>query len=357
MCVLAASLCSNPLFAQGGSAQAPAAGSAESPLRRWLDVQAAALYLRYRVIESSEGVVTTNQLQYRETFRARVKFDPEGRYSLNLGLFSGPVFTSSWNLTGAGTGEPTAKVFLKQLYGSALPVKTLELQAGGLYVVRGESTEITTYDDDGYLVGGRVSVRDPRHLFVNEITGTIGNLGAIEEPNVFKRFDDLDDLNYKQILVSKRVSKAIGTSVDYTDVDGAGTLRGAIAVTERAPLHLDSIRLELYRRVNDQEGGGLAITADRAVTRRLRLGGGYANIDEHYGELNADRFVRGERFFATSNLALTRDLSVSCFFTRAFHNDFPVPNRTRFDTVLAYNVLNPLRRGGLLSRRPSLLHR
>ena len=107
-------LCPDSLFAQGGQG----APSAPPPIRRWLDVQAATLNLRYRVIENSAGTVTTNQLQHRETLRARVIFDAAKRYTLNVGLFTGNAFTGSWDPTGAGTGEPSATIFLKQLYQS-----------------------------------------------------------------------------------------------------------------------------------------------------------------------------------------------------------------------------------------------
>ena len=200
----------------------------------------------------------------------------------------------------------------------------------------------------------RIAVHHPKRLFFDDVTSTFGNLGAPLEPNVFRRFDDVRDPNYWQFLLGKRVRNIVGTSVDYTDVDGTGTLHGAVTVTNRASLHMDTIRFEFYRRLNHQEAGGMAVAAYRSLSRRLLAGGGYATVDEHYGGLNADRFNRGQRFFATTTLAMTRDLSLACFFTHAFGNGFSVPIDTRFDTVLTYNVLNPLRRGGVLSRRPAL---
>src|SRR5689334_22230784 len=51
-----------------------------APLARWIDLQNATLNLRYRFIDTSAGVVTTNSIQHRETLRARLKFDAPGKY-------------------------------------------------------------------------------------------------------------------------------------------------------------------------------------------------------------------------------------------------------------------------------------
>ena len=79
----------------------------------------------------------------------------------------------------------------------------------------------------------------------------------------------------------------------------------------------------------------------------LTLNGGYAHIDRHNPTLNADREMRGQRAFVEARYAVTPELTLSTFFTRAFHNDFPIPNRTRFDFVVSYNVLKALQRNGL----------
>src|SRR2546421_12801847 len=64
----------------------------KSKLTRWLDLQSATLNLRYRFVDTSEGVTTTNQLQRREAFKGRFKFDQQGKYSISFGLFTGRRF-------------------------------------------------------------------------------------------------------------------------------------------------------------------------------------------------------------------------------------------------------------------------
>ena len=79
----------------------------------------------------------------------------------------------------------------------------------------------------------------------------------------------------------------------------------------------------------------------------MTAGGGYADIDETYGGLNADRFNKGRRFFALASVKVFQDLTASTFVSRAVHNSFAVPNNRRIDFVVAYNALGPLQRAGL----------
>ena len=132
------------------------------PLARWVDLQNATLNTRYRFIDNSAGTVTTNQLQHRESLRARFKFDAPGKYALNVGVFSGSRFTSGWNNTGIGMGDWQAPLAVRVVYFAAQPASGIEAQYGSLYILKGESSEITTYDEDGYVIGERVSVRRPR---------------------------------------------------------------------------------------------------------------------------------------------------------------------------------------------------
>jgi hypothetical protein len=44
--------------------------------------------------------------------------------------------------------------------------------------------------------------------------------------------------------------------------------------------------------------------------------------------------------------ALTPELTLGTFFTRAFHDAFAVPNHTRLDVVVTDNVLKGLQRAG-----------
>ena len=81
------------------SSPPPSQSSAAAFVTRWPELQNATLNLRYRYGDNSAGLITTNQLQHRESLRGRLKFDKPGRYALNFGLFTGVRFTSGWDNT------------------------------------------------------------------------------------------------------------------------------------------------------------------------------------------------------------------------------------------------------------------
>ena len=123
--------------------------STRTEIARWFELQNATLNLRYRFIDTTAGRITTNQLQHRETIRGRVKFDRSAKYTWNFGVFTGTRFSSGWDNTGWGIADAQRNFAFKASYFSAIPVPGVEAQYGGLYILKGESSELTTYDDDG----------------------------------------------------------------------------------------------------------------------------------------------------------------------------------------------------------------
>ena len=89
-----------------------------------------------------------------------------------------------------------------------------------MYIIKGESTEITTYDEDGYVIGERISVRRPRTLFFDEMSATVGYFTSdATEYAVGKRVKYLDERpNYGHFLVDKKVRTRAGISLDFTSV-------------------------------------------------------------------------------------------------------------------------------------------
>ena len=154
---------------------------AQETAPRVFDVQTLGLAARYRAIEDSTGKLTVNQVQQQLQVKMQVKADREGKLALNVGAFTGSSMTAGWNNTGIGTGTTAWAVRIKQLYVAAKPVKGVEAQFGGLYFNRGELTEITTYDNDAFFTGERVSVRRPDKAFFDEIAVTNGYIGSPPE--------------------------------------------------------------------------------------------------------------------------------------------------------------------------------
>jgi len=332
----------NPFRTQEPTPQTPAA-----KVHRWLDLQAVQVETRYRYIETSAGVTTAKQWQHKQTVKAAFKFDAKGRYTIQSMLGTGNSFSSTWDPTGVGTGAPTWDFRVRRLYAQAAPVKGLELSAGSFDVLRGETTEIVNFDNDAFMQGYRVSVKRPRDLYLDEVSVTIGYLGDLMTPNVFKRFKWMNDHNYTQAFASKKLSKNLALSADWTSLQDISTLRQGLKVgTKTLGNVIDSVRFELYQRVEGQTGNGAAFTAERAVSRKVTVNGGLATIDENNGVLTGDRYGRGKRYFASAVYTAVPELTVGFFYTHAFDNDFAVANNQRLDLVVHYNVLKALQNHG-----------
>ena len=335
------------------SAPLPEKPAAPAPpfLSRWLDLQNATLNLRYRFVDTSAGVVTTNQLQHRESLRGRLKFDKPGRYALNFGLFTGVRFTSGWDNTGWGINPAQKNLAFKALYASVQPVKGIEGQVGGLYIAKGESTELTTYDDDGYVMGERVSIRRPRNVFFDEISVTnayfVGGFGPANIP-VSKRFRHIDESNYQQYLVDKKIGSRVAASADFTVETGRRTVRQAVTLKVPELKVADGIIYEQYQRTNTDRAQGFALSLSKQLTKRLSLNQfGYARIDSKYGSLNADRFNIGNRAFVMATYVLSPEFTASFFITTAVGHNGTLPQRTLINAVITYNVIPALKRTGI----------
>jgi hypothetical protein len=338
-----------------GSFTAPAAAQQPPdppPVRRWIDVQNMHLSTRFRWVESNTGRITSSTLQWQPNVRARFLFDREARYAIHAGAFSGNQFVSSWNNTGAGLGAFAGDFNVKQLFFSAAPQRGLEVQIGGLYILRGENTEITSYDNDAYIVGERVVVSRGQGRFA-QLAATVGHIGDYRIPNVFERLDSLFDVNYGQLLVGARAGSHVNLSADYTYEDGRDLLREGVAIRlpDRA-LPLTAIRLEAYQRVSDIAGRGFNVSGDVRITRAFTVTAGVAHVDENYiipGYMspNADRYERGTRFYSFGTYALTRELSVGYFHGEAFNIDFDIPNEHRWEILVTFNPTALLKSKGI----------
>jgi hypothetical protein len=325
------------------AASTPPEASRLAAWHRWLDLQTILFETRYRFVQTSDDVTTANQWQHKETIKGAFKFDGAGRYTLQTLVGTGNSFTGSWDPTGVGTGDPTWDLHVRRLYAQAIPVRGLELSAGSFDVLRGETTEIVSYDNDAFMQGYRVSLKRPRQLFVDEISVTAGYLGDENTPNVFRRFKWMDDHNYTQALVAKRIVPDLSMSFDWTTRLGVSTAREGIKVgTKRLGGAVDDVRLELYQRVDTPKGQGWAFTAQRALSRRVMVNGGFADIDKDLPAFNGDRYLRGTRVFTGGTITIVPELVASVFYTHAFANDFTVANNQRLDLVLSYNVLRAL---------------
>lgn len=324
--------------------QAPKEEAEPPRIRRWLDVQHLHFSSRFRWVKDTQGRLTSSSIQWQPQVRARVLFDPDAKYALHVGVFSGNSFISGWNNTGAGLGAFAGDINVKQLFVSAAPVRGLEAQVGGLYLLRGENTEITSYDNDGFIVGERLTYRPARGP-VSMVGVTAGHLGDIREPNVFNRLKRLDEWNYGQLLVGARVHEQVSVSADYTYENTRDIFRQGVTIRtpDGAPI-VDSLKLDLYQRVSPDTDAGFNLATELRPTGPLTITVGVASIDPAYGGLNGDRYDFGTRAYSIGSYALTQDLSIGYFWGEAFANDVDVPIETRWEILVTVNPTATLKR-------------
>jgi hypothetical protein len=327
-------------------AQTAGTGARQTGLARWIDVPAATLSTRYRFIGPTTGP-NTNQVQAQEVLRVRLKVDPRARLSLTTGWQTGGVFTSGWDSTGIGTGSRDWDFQMRQLFLSVAPAAGVQISYGGLGIERGQATEITSYDNDGYCVGARAIVTRRGWPGPDEVVVTVGYLGDVQRPNVFERLRRLDETNYQQVLVGRQVGEAATVSLELTRHEGVETVRSAARISTRPLRVADAVRLEGYVRMAGAVRSGFALTAERRLASRLEARLGFASIDRAHDRLNADRFGRGRRVFGTLDAALTPVLRVQVFAQHSAGTPYPIPNRRRLDVILTYNAAPHLRRLGL----------
>jgi hypothetical protein len=347
-CLFLLSWCAAATVARGQSAAPTAMAVTSGPVSRWFELQPSTLGLRYRFQDNGTAVPDVSQLQHRQQFQGRLKLDRAGRFSISAGLLSGSSFVSSWNNTGLGTGDAATNIRLEQLFGSARPWQGVEAQYGGLFMVRGEATEITTYDNDAFIVGERLTLKRPARFWFDELTVTYGYLGDLTRPNLNKRFHRLTESNYHQFLAVKRIGSRASVSGEYTFYNGAELLRQAVRLEVPRNGVVHSIRFEQYERVDVKPDYGFALSGERSLSRRVSIVAGVDRIDPNYGPLNGDRYTTGSRFFASPSLKLTPEWTLSAFITRAFEDKPVRSNRIRCDLVISYDLTRGMARTGLL---------
>lgn len=357
----------------------PSTQSSTEGLSRWFNLNTLSVSYRYRNMADSDGFRLFDSGQERFLVDGGFKFDPEGKYSVNVHVSSGRNFNWAysdslgdgfWELitpsrtrnspaqlrrkalanAADAAGNATynrvsrgAETYVRQLFFSASPIKQLTFEYGGLGIEHGVNTEITSYDDDGYMSGERLRVRDPEHLFLDQIAVTYGYVGDYFQPNFFRRGERLSQSNYHQFLIEKKFGNRLKASADYTWQNRVNTMREAALVQIRESKILNSARLELYQRTNDitlqgetfPASSGFALTGSRSIKKHLELGGGYASVDQHYTVLaysraldavafsfNGDSYGIGRRLLARANYTVTPYFSLFGFYTHQVATDY-----------------------------------
>ena len=331
---------------------------------------------RYRNQYGDTGYHYFEDGQQRSIVAGRLKLDAEGRYAIGFKASSGRAFNwsyadyagegfsarlddPSYAASIAGTDEAAAnaaaaiadpagaafvnnvnsagwKFYVRELYLSATPVKGLTLEFGSFGIERGFSSEITTFDEDGYLTGERVRINNPKHLFFDQVGYTNAYFGDLDTPNFFARGDSVTRTNYRQVFAKKQLSKRIGVSAEYNWLITTQTLRQAASADVHESKAFDKVRLEVYERVThsyfqgDDEAPrqGFAVVGEKKIGK-LSGDFGFASIDRDYGlysgssyaqesgfSLNGDNYNTGIRVFSHLQYKITPVVTAFGFYTR-----------------------------------------
>lgn len=367
----------------------PAKPANERPLTgRWLDLETFSHSERYRSAFSVGGNHDFENAQQRSLIVGKIKLDSEGRYDIGFRASSGRYFNWAYSgYTGATfisrVASPAAQstfftpaellalaqalysdpagyaravsginsngwqFYMRELYFSATPVKPVTVEFGSFGIERGLSSEITTFDEDGYLSGERIRFHDSKHLFFDEVGFTNAYFGDIGTPNLFDRGSSLKKKsNYRQVFAKKQLNKRVGFSSEYTWQTGIDTLREAVVVETKESKVVDSLRFESYERLNTivfpgvaqspigpvaplsvKGASGFAVAAQKKFGR---LSGdiGYASIDKDYSvyansrlyesaafPLNGDTYGQGNRPFLHASYKIAPGVTAFGFYT------------------------------------------
>lgn len=358
----------------------PARPVEKKPLTdRWLELDALSHSERYRSSTNQGGWHVFEDGQQRSLVQGRIKLDGEDRYSIAFRASSGRYFNWAFadfagpGLTGrldnyaaypyayaytpaefkeiytAYATDPVNvaifatvysngwEFYLRELAFHATPVKALTVEFGSLGIERGLATEITTFDDDGWISGERVRFHAPEHLYFDEVGYTNAFFGDRATPNLFQRGSSFQHANYHQAFVRKQFVPRLGVSADYTWQTGTDTLRQA-AIFDPEVRIADKVHVETYQRLNsvtlqglDVHGGsGFAIFADKRLNSRLNGDLGFAAIDKDYSvysdsryfhaygfSFNGDAYGQGKRPFAHAAYKVTPFITAYGFYTHA----------------------------------------
>jgi len=294
------------------------------------------------------------------------QFTPIVTEQIRLGLIN--------QLSNINTRTKGWNLFVRQLYVQAKPVDGLEFSYGSLPIAKGVNTEATSYDEDGYVMGGRISVKRPKQFWFDEFSVTYAYLGDIFQPNFFRRTERVKQSNYHQFLVRKKFAGGkIDFSTDYTFQDGTDTMREAVLFDVKKSKVIDTLRVEAYQRIGDnyahgklfKSGVGFNVQAEKTLFDKLTLTGGYADIDRHYtvyGEyntetldwfgfaINGDQTGLGKRLVTKANYKLTPEVSLSMLYSQVLDTNPDAMryywNKTHFNVALTFDILKGVKRLG-----------
>jgi len=217
---------------------------------------------------------------------------------------------------------------------SAEPWKGIEFEYGGL-PIEPHGTGLAGLAGVGYMTGQRLVVRRKATGF-DRIAFSYGYLGDFERPDMTNRFRRLARGNYHDLIFEKNLRR-VTLSWQSTKFGG----RNVVSVGSVFRLPKSSLaRLEYYYRANFTSASGFNAGAEKALSQRITIGGGYLSVDRNFGPLNADAFWDGRKAYVSGGIKLGRGVALSGLYNRAVGNHYR-PTMTSFVTAgIQYDLLS-----------------
>jgi hypothetical protein len=390
-----------PTSSDSPASTASAATATADPERpytsRWMDLKEMSSSFRYRQAFNQGGAKTFDDGQQRMMIINTFKLDKDQKYTIHLRADSGGYFNWSYadmaghgfayrqhngwikssytpaqaaERSAAGKADPAGlaittgtistgwRFYIRELWLSATPEKHVNVEFGSLGIERGYGSEITTFDDDGWVSGERITFKDVPHLFFNEVGYTNAYFGDIGTPNFFDRGSSLTSFNYRQVFAKKRVNKHVSFSAEYNFLGGTHTTREAALIDAKPTKAFDAVRVELYQRYNTVNlqglnvggGDGFAVTLEKQINRRIGGNIGYADVDGDYSvyaghrvqhavglSMNGDSYGQGKHPFIHTSIKLTPFMSLFGFYTHAIDNVLDL-GQQNFNAGLSFDL-------------------
>jgi hypothetical protein len=315
------------------------------------EVPQADVYARYRYIDNTSGVVTSDDLQYRFTGRLKLNLRKTGTYASSR-IETGSSIASSWSNTGIGKSPAEWVLNVKTLFVGQRVGKKAEVEVGSMDFEYGAGTEALYADQDSYSEGYRLRVHDIEgKLMPSKVVMHFGYVGDFNKVNTFGRMHRLGEINYVQILAEKKLAKWMTASAEFDRLRGLNLIRNAAKVTLPDPWLVNDLRIETVARLNDGATAGWAL---HLVKTKNRLGSfnpgiyyshlptGVYRVGTAQALVNGDVYGTGKRVGMTAKRQVTKAFDVSALITRKLENE---PGfRWRAQIVGRYQLADLLKR-------------
>jgi hypothetical protein len=280
-------------------APAPRAGTSPPAVARLND---GSLQLRYRLQTNASGEVTHETLQGKALFDVTIAFFGD-RVRLDLQAGTGDTFDGSWSHLGAGgTHERQIDFHLRRISLAYDIHSRLQVALGSFGPRYGAGSEGSYFDSDGYITGYRAQVK----IEGGDLVVTAGFVGDYGHPSVGGHLGRMDELNYLQAVLTRRIGGIVHASVDYTRLAGEDYARGAVSLDLSSWTELlDSVTVEGMSGLGREERGRVLATklskkfAELLGDRDLQASVVYSHRSDDLDLLLGDKIWKGHTVRAT----------------------------------------------------------